>query len=80
MYLYIGGHMSYKHNLTLTTEQLNLILRFAQIAARDLDYDLENQNLSEPTAYATSRARDVIQALVNECKQTLEDPSNAGHI
>jgi len=71
--------MSYKHNLTLTTEQVNLILRFAQSADIDLDYDLENQNLSEPTAHATSRARDVIQALVNECKQTLEDPSNAGH-
>ena len=75
--------MSYKHTLVLTTEQLKMVQRMAQEYVVDLRDDLDilvNATDFKKAELSLSRDLDTAQSVLNECKQTLEDPSNAGHI
>ncbi len=75
--------MSYKHTLVLTTEQLKMVQRMAQEYVVDLRDDLDiliNATDFKKAEHSLSRDLDAAQSVLNECKQTLEDPSNAGHI
>tara|TARA_R100001460_G_scaffold41521_6_gene77267 strand:+ start:8473 stop:8700 length:228 start_codon:yes stop_codon:yes gene_type:complete len=75
--------MAHNHNLILTTEQLKMVQRMAQEYVVDLRDDLETlEHVADlkKTPHTLSRALDTAQSVLNECKQTLEDPSNEGHI
>ena len=55
----------------------------AQEYVVDLRDDLDiliNATDFKKAEHSLSRDLDTAQSVLNECKQTLEDPSNAGHI
>ena len=72
--------MAHNHNLILTTEQLRMVQRMAQEYVEDLRNDLDTlEDVAgfKKAGHSLSRDLDTAQSVLNECKQTLEDPSNA---